>query len=210
MRLQPPPVRPRQPDVLARQRRQLLSLQLNRHQQRRHLLVRLAPERRRRPAAPSMPPRAPFTLTSRPGHRTLPLPQLFVGAIQTQSHQRRLRLRRKPYSRSASPPINIARLAHPSTTAVLADAAQINTFEPPASRSNPMLEEFYYVDETTNPPNGHFRHDHSPTSSSATATRPRKNGPRLPGHQPPLGQLRPPPPRHPNPQLTRPPASRST
>jgi prepilin-type N-terminal cleavage/methylation domain-containing protein/prepilin-type processing-associated H-X9-DG protein len=53
---------------------------------------------------------------------------------------------------------NAARLSHPSTTAVLADAAQINTFEPPASRSNPMLEEFYYVDETPVPANAHFRH----------------------------------------------------
>jgi prepilin-type processing-associated H-X9-DG protein len=59
---------------------------------------------------------------------------------------------------SASPTVNVARLAHPSMTAVLADAAQINTFEPPASHSNPMLEEFYYVDETIVPANGHFRH----------------------------------------------------
>ena len=55
-------------------------------------------------------------------------------------------------------PVNLARIPHPSMTAFLADAAQVNTFEPPASRSNPMLEEFYYVDESTNPPNGHFRH----------------------------------------------------
>jgi prepilin-type processing-associated H-X9-DG protein/prepilin-type N-terminal cleavage/methylation domain-containing protein len=59
---------------------------------------------------------------------------------------------------STVPPVNVAKLTHPSMTAVLADAAQINTFEPPASRSNPMLEEFYYVDETAVPANGHFRH----------------------------------------------------
>ncbi len=59
---------------------------------------------------------------------------------------------------SAVPAVNVTRLAHPSMTAVLADAAQVNTFEPPASRSNPLLEEFYYVDETVTPANGHFRH----------------------------------------------------
>lgn len=59
---------------------------------------------------------------------------------------------------SITPPVNINKLAHPSQTAVLADAAQVNTFLPPASRSNPMLEEFYYVDETVTPANGHFRH----------------------------------------------------
>ncbi len=59
---------------------------------------------------------------------------------------------------SAAPPVNDAKQAHPSQTAVLADAAQVNTFLPPASHSNPMLEEFYYVDETITPANGHFRH----------------------------------------------------
>lgn len=59
---------------------------------------------------------------------------------------------------SASPPVNIASIARPTATALLADAAQVNDFQPPASRSNPMLEEWYYVDCTTNYPNGHFRH----------------------------------------------------
>jgi prepilin-type N-terminal cleavage/methylation domain-containing protein/prepilin-type processing-associated H-X9-DG protein len=59
---------------------------------------------------------------------------------------------------SAATPVSVTKLAHPSMTAVLADAAQVNTFQLPASRSNPLLEEFYYVDETLSPANGHFRH----------------------------------------------------
>jgi prepilin-type processing-associated H-X9-DG protein/prepilin-type N-terminal cleavage/methylation domain-containing protein len=56
------------------------------------------------------------------------------------------------------PPFNVNRLRHPSETALLADAAQINTWQSPASPDNPMLEEWYYVDDSTNQPNGHFRH----------------------------------------------------
>jgi hypothetical protein len=44
----------------------------------------------------------------------------------------------------------------PSQTALLADAAQVNTFQAPASAENPMLEEFYYVSEKE--PTAHFRH----------------------------------------------------
>lgn len=58
----------------------------------------------------------------------------------------------------ASNSVSISRLAHPSQTVSFADAAQIDTFLPPASPSNPMLEEWYYVDESTVPANGHFRH----------------------------------------------------
>jgi prepilin-type processing-associated H-X9-DG protein/prepilin-type N-terminal cleavage/methylation domain-containing protein len=39
----------------------------------------------------------------------------------------------------------------------LGDTAQINTFQAPASASNPMLEEFYYVSPTE--PTVHFRHN---------------------------------------------------
>ena len=53
-------------------------------------------------------------------------------------------------------PIDIGRLPRPATTCLLADAAQINTFLPPAAPDNPMLEEFYYV--STNEPTVHFRH----------------------------------------------------
>jgi prepilin-type N-terminal cleavage/methylation domain-containing protein/prepilin-type processing-associated H-X9-DG protein len=62
---------------------------------------------------------------------------------------------------SASPPMKFSTLTRPVDITLLADAAQINDFQPPASRSNPMLEEWYYVDGTTNYPNGHFRHAQS-------------------------------------------------
>ncbi len=40
-----------------------------------------------------------------------------------------------------------------------ADTAQVNTFQPPASPSNPMLEEWYYVSYRNNePPDVQFRH----------------------------------------------------
>ncbi len=64
---------------------------------------------------------------------------------------------------SAPPPlptVNVNQLRCPTETALLADAAQVNTWQAPASPSHPMLEEWYYVDESTNPPNGHFRHQH--------------------------------------------------
>ncbi|HIG30711.1 MAG TPA: type II secretion system protein [Verrucomicrobiales bacterium] len=53
----------------------------------------------------------------------------------------------------------MTQLKSPSGSALFADAAQINDFQPPASSSNPMLEEFYYIN--FNPgdyPNVHFRH----------------------------------------------------
>ena len=56
------------------------------------------------------------------------------------------------------PPLSISAITRPTDTVLMADAAQVNTFEAPASPAHPMLEEFYYVDETTNPPNAHFRH----------------------------------------------------
>jgi prepilin-type processing-associated H-X9-DG protein/prepilin-type N-terminal cleavage/methylation domain-containing protein len=54
------------------------------------------------------------------------------------------------------PPFPIARIGHPATLALLADAAQVNAFQYPASAANPMLEEFYYVN--TNEMTTHFRH----------------------------------------------------
>jgi len=63
------------------------------------------------------------------------------------------------------PAINAAKLPRPAQTALFADAAQVNNFQAPASPSNPMLEEFYYLDLETNYsspdnyPNGHFLHD---------------------------------------------------
>jgi prepilin-type N-terminal cleavage/methylation domain-containing protein/prepilin-type processing-associated H-X9-DG protein len=57
------------------------------------------------------------------------------------------------------PPIRISSVIHPSDTALFADAAQVNTFQPPASPSNPMLEEFYYVSTNTAEATAHFRHE---------------------------------------------------
>ena len=61
-------------------------------------------------------------------------------------------------------PPSIGRVSRPTETALFADAAQINNFQAPASPSNPMLEEWYYLDNPTNYPSssyyphGHFRH----------------------------------------------------
>lgn len=56
------------------------------------------------------------------------------------------------------PPVPVAKIARPSDTTLLADAAQVNTFQAPASKSNPMLEEFYYVSTNRNEATAHFRH----------------------------------------------------
>jgi prepilin-type N-terminal cleavage/methylation domain-containing protein/prepilin-type processing-associated H-X9-DG protein len=65
------------------------------------------------------------------------------------------------YNLALTAPLSQARFAmhrvrHPEKTALMADAAQVNTFQAPASPENPMLEEFYYIsaDEAT----VHFRH----------------------------------------------------
>jgi prepilin-type processing-associated H-X9-DG protein/prepilin-type N-terminal cleavage/methylation domain-containing protein len=56
----------------------------------------------------------------------------------------------------SQPPVQIARVARPSDIVLFADAAQINTFQAPASPDNPLLEEFYYITDTE--PTVHFRH----------------------------------------------------
>jgi prepilin-type processing-associated H-X9-DG protein len=56
------------------------------------------------------------------------------------------------------PPIRIHALKRPSETALFADAAQVNTFQAPASPANPMLEEFYYISTNTAEATVHFRH----------------------------------------------------
>ena len=49
---------------------------------------------------------------------------------------------------------------NPSRIICFADTAQVNTFQPPASASHPMLEEWYYVTyKTTEPADVHFRHN---------------------------------------------------
>jgi prepilin-type N-terminal cleavage/methylation domain-containing protein/prepilin-type processing-associated H-X9-DG protein len=55
-------------------------------------------------------------------------------------------------------PLNVQQLPRPSSTVFLADAGQVNTFQPPASMSNPMLEEFYYVSTNRSEATAHFRH----------------------------------------------------
>ncbi len=56
------------------------------------------------------------------------------------------------------PPLRIPKVQRSSDLALFADAAQVNDFQAPASKINPMLEEWYYVDTTEDYPNGHFRH----------------------------------------------------
>ena len=65
---------------------------------------------------------------------------------------------------AGQPLVKASRVRCPATTALLADAAQVNVFQLPASVANPMFEEWYYLDLQTNyasannQPNGHFRH----------------------------------------------------
>jgi prepilin-type N-terminal cleavage/methylation domain-containing protein/prepilin-type processing-associated H-X9-DG protein len=67
------------------------------------------------------------------------------------------------YNLSLSPigksPANMKNIGQPSALALMADSAQVNTFEAPASAQNPMFEEWYYVNDDPSQPNGQFRHD---------------------------------------------------
>jgi prepilin-type processing-associated H-X9-DG protein len=56
------------------------------------------------------------------------------------------------------PPVSLSKVTRPSELVFLADAAQVNTFQAPASPEHPMLEEFYYINTTE--PTVHFRHQH--------------------------------------------------
>jgi prepilin-type N-terminal cleavage/methylation domain-containing protein/prepilin-type processing-associated H-X9-DG protein len=99
------------------------------------------------------------------------------------------------------PPMNESRIARPSETASFADAAQVNNFQSPASPSNPMLEEWYYVNINTNYsspnnyPNGHFRHSQKANvifcdgHVGVEKSEPGSIDPKLPGQF--VGQLRP-------------------
>ena len=58
---------------------------------------------------------------------------------------------------SARPGVQIDGLDKPGGTVFLADAAQVNTFQSPATNERPMLEEFYYVNDRER--TAHFRHD---------------------------------------------------
>ena len=60
---------------------------------------------------------------------------------------------------STSPPLRYWDLRHPEKTVVFATAAQINSFQKPASPKNPMIEEFYgFDDDIKKIPSVHFRH----------------------------------------------------
>lgn len=56
------------------------------------------------------------------------------------------------------PAVNLNRVSQPAGTVLLADAAQVNDFQSPASRDHPMLEEFYYVSTNRAEATAHFRH----------------------------------------------------
>ena len=61
------------------------------------------------------------------------------------------------------PVVKMNSLARPADMALFADAAQVNTFQAPASPDHPMLEEFYYIDSTE--PTAHFRHSNAALTS---------------------------------------------
>jgi prepilin-type processing-associated H-X9-DG protein len=56
------------------------------------------------------------------------------------------------------PPVNCSRIQQATEIALFADGAQVNDFQAPASHENPLLEEWYYVDNSLDYPNGHFPH----------------------------------------------------
>jgi prepilin-type N-terminal cleavage/methylation domain-containing protein/prepilin-type processing-associated H-X9-DG protein len=53
--------------------------------------------------------------------------------------------------------VNAGKITHPADTALFADTAQVNTFQLPASPTNPMFEEWYYFDYSPQA-NVQFRH----------------------------------------------------
>lgn len=61
-----------------------------------------------------------------------------------------------PRSPRRPKPISIASIEKPSQVIVFGDCAQVNDFQAPASASNPLLEEFYSIDDTYK--TIHFRH----------------------------------------------------
>jgi prepilin-type N-terminal cleavage/methylation domain-containing protein/prepilin-type processing-associated H-X9-DG protein len=94
---------------------------------------------------------------------------------------------------ASEPAVRIPQVRRPSDLAVLADTAQVNTFQPPASRDHPMLEEFYYFNSTE--PTVHFRHSRlanavfADTHVAQAQPAPGSLDPRLPGQT--LGRLDP-------------------
>ncbi|MGB9601554.1 MAG: prepilin-type N-terminal cleavage/methylation domain-containing protein [Verrucomicrobiia bacterium] len=67
------------------------------------------------------------------------------------------------YNLCLSTPLNqprtpVSKVTMPHKICLLADSAQVNTFQPPASPKNPMLEEFYYLSTNKFEATVHFRH----------------------------------------------------
>lgn len=60
--------------------------------------------------------------------------------------------------------LNASKIMHPANTVIFADTAEVNNFQAPASPTNPLFEEWYYLDLETNYtslnnyPNTQFRH----------------------------------------------------
>jgi len=59
---------------------------------------------------------------------------------------------------TGKPPVPTSRISRPVDLVLFADAAQVNTFQAPASPENPMLEEFYYISTNRYEATAHFRH----------------------------------------------------
>lgn len=57
----------------------------------------------------------------------------------------------------AGEPARFSQIERPGETVVFATSAQVNTFQPPASAKNPMIEEFYGIDDQE--VSVHFRHN---------------------------------------------------
>lgn len=55
-------------------------------------------------------------------------------------------------------PVDMNQVREPARLSVLADCAQVNDFQPPASAERPMLEEFYYFGTNRLEATVHFRH----------------------------------------------------
>jgi prepilin-type processing-associated H-X9-DG protein len=93
--------------------------------------------------------------------------------------------------------IHVSRVTRTSDIILLADAAQVNDFQSPATPERPLLEEFYYVDSDDGAgyPNAHFRHQHRANAVfcdghvQREAPVPGSIDPRLPAQQ--VGRLRP-------------------
>jgi prepilin-type processing-associated H-X9-DG protein len=102
------------------------------------------------------------------------------------------------------PPLNISQIKQPAEIAIFADAAQVNNFQIYNGQSlhnNPMVEEWYYLDNPTNYPSpnyyphGHFRHSQRANVTfcdghvGMETMVPDSIDPRLPGQY--VGRLRP-------------------